>query len=108
DRVAHELHAGLARTDQLSVDPLDSGLFEPRAGDRVGFAFPDAARPEGQQNDTQRLQAGYQVEAQVGARHLATLGADLEHETGEIGSRAEPLLSPERTNIGVYAQDRVA
>ncbi len=31
----------------------------------------------------------------------------MEHESGEIGSRADELLSPTRTNFGVYLQDRV-
>jgi outer membrane receptor protein involved in Fe transport len=31
----------------------------------------------------------------------------VERETGEIGSRAGELLSPERTNAGLYVQDRL-
>src|SRR5262245_27045041 len=35
-RVAHLLRAGLATTDQLSLDPEDSGAYVPMDGDRVG------------------------------------------------------------------------
>ena len=35
------------------------------------------------------------------------MGGEVERETGAIGSRAEPLLHPERTNVGAYAQDRL-
>jgi vitamin B12 transporter len=69
------------------------------------FDFPD---PKGYQNDTSRLSAGYQAEARAGAYHLLTLGADLEHEAGRIGSRSTPPpLEPTRTNFGAYLQDRV-
>jgi outer membrane cobalamin receptor len=110
-RASHLLRVGYAASDQLSRNPEDSGPYLPRdpASGRVSqfgefFDFPDAA---GYQNDTARWSAGYQAEAAAGSRHLLTLGADLEHETGEIGSRAEPLLTPTRTNFGAYAQDRL-
>jgi vitamin B12 transporter len=106
---SHELRVGFATTNQLSRDPVDSGTFVPHYGDRVG-AFPvsDFVDPLGFQNDTRRLSAGYQAEVQAGRRHLLTAGADLEHETGELGSRSGTLLTPERTNFGAYVQDRVA
>jgi len=107
-RAAHDLRAGIARTAQLSVNPEDSGPYVPRAGDAVGafelFDFPD---PLGFQNDTARYSLGYQGEVQAGPRNLLSGGVDVEHETGEIGSRSGELLSPARTNVGVYAQDRV-
>ena len=53
------------------------------------------------------LAAGYQADVPVGSRHLLTAGAELEHETGALGDRSEDLLRPERTNFGVYLQDRV-
>ena len=34
-------------------------------------------------------------------------GVDGEYETGALGNRAEELLRPDRTNFGVYVQDRV-
>ena len=106
-RTNHLLHVGLATTDQLSRNPEDSGAYVPRDGDRVGsFTVFDFPSPLGFQNDTERLSAGYQLEAQAGV-HLLSAGADLEHETGALGSRAETLLEPSRTNFGVFVQDRV-
>jgi len=108
DRMAHELRVGYAKTAELSLDPLDSGPFTPSYGGITGaFELSDFPNPAGFQNDTRRLSAGYQLEAQAGRRHLVTAGVELEHETGELGSRAEPLLSPERTNAGLYLQDQV-
>lgn len=110
ERFSHELSAGLARTRQLTLDPLDSGSYLPRFGARTGAFplsdFPDAA---GFQNDTSRLSLGYKADLTLGARHLLTSGVDVERETGEIGGRADAggLLSPERTNAGLYVQDRV-
>jgi vitamin B12 transporter len=107
-RVNHELRAGYARQDWASFNPLDSGPYVPRAGDIVGpYPFSDFPDPLGFQQDTRRLSGGYQLETQVGGRHLLTAGADMERETGAVGSRAEPLLHPERTNLGAYVQDRV-
>jgi vitamin B12 transporter len=106
--VAHQVHAGYARTDQLSLDPLDSGSWVPEYEGRVGtYPLADYPDPAGFQNQTARVTGGYQVDAALGARHLVTAGAEIEHETGAIGSRAEDLLRPSRTNGGVYVQDRV-
>ena len=97
-RAAHELRGGLAPAPtQLSMNPADSGSFVPtlrRPGRRRSPAldFPD---PAGFQNDTRRVSLGYQAEVQAGARHLLTAGADVERETGELGSRADELLSPD-------------
>ena len=105
---AHDVRFGLARTAQLSVNPEDSGSYVPRAGDAVGaFELSDFPDPLGFQNDTARYSLGYQLELSAGPRNLLSGGADVEHETGEIGSRAGELLSPTRTNVGFYAQDRV-
>jgi outer membrane cobalamin receptor len=108
-RVSHDLHGGLAQTRQLSLNPLDSGSYVPTYGGLTApFPFSDFPNPEGFQNDTDRVSAGYQAEAQLGRIHLMTAGAELEHETGELGSRADPeLLTPSRTNYGVYLQDRI-
>ena len=107
-RASHELRAGFALQDWLSRNPLDSGPYLPRAGDRVGTdTFFDFVDPLGFQQDTRRFSTGYQLETQLGGRHIVTVGAELERETGAVGSRAEPLLHPKRTNVGVYAQDRV-
>jgi vitamin B12 transporter len=105
---AHEARIGLARTRQLSLNPLDSGSFVPQLGDRVGsFPVADLPEPAGFQNDSDRLSVGYQAEVQMGSRHLLTVGGDLERETGTLGSRREAPLRPERTNVGAYVQDRV-
>lgn len=106
--VVHEVRGGYARTDQLSKNPLDSGSFTPTWGDIEAdfpsFDFPD---PLGYQNDTERLSFGYQAEVQAGRRNLLTAGADVEHESGELGSRSDPsFLSPTRTNVGFFVQDR--
>jgi len=108
DRAAHALSLGYASTSELSLNPLDSGPYTPSYGGITGaFELFDFPNPAGFQNDTRRLSAGYQLEAQAGRRHLLTAGVELERETGELGSRAEPLLSPERTNAGLYLQDQV-
>jgi outer membrane cobalamin receptor len=107
--LSHELRAGIAQTRQLSLNPLDSGSYVPASGDlTAAFPFSDFPNPAGFQNETDRLSLGYQAERQVGARHLLTAGAEVEHESGELGSRAdEELLAPTRTNVGFYLQDRV-
>ena len=104
---AHELRLGFATTHQLSRDPVDSGSFTPEFEGHLG-AFPssDFVDAEGYQNDTKRLSAGYQAELRAARSHFVTAGLDLEHEAGEIGSRADALLSPSRTNAGAYVQDR--
>jgi vitamin B12 transporter len=107
-RAVHELRVGYSRTDQLSLDPLDSGCFVPEWNGQTS-AYPncDFPDPGGFQNLTDRLAAGYQAELALGSRHLLTAGAELEHETGALGSRAAELLRPTRTNLGAYLQDRV-
>jgi vitamin B12 transporter len=107
-RTSHELRVGYALQDWLSLDPLDSGSYVPQAGDVMGaFPFSDFPDPLGFQQDTRRLSAGYQAETQVAGRHLVTVGAEVDRETGAVGSRAEPLLRPSRTSVGAYVQDRL-
>jgi vitamin B12 transporter len=107
-RTSHELRAGYALQDWASLDPLDSGSYVPRAGEIVApYEMSDFPDPLGFQQDTRRLSSGYQMETQLGGRHLVTLGGEVERETGAVGSRAEPLLHPERTNVGGYVQDRL-
>ena len=107
-RLSQQLSVGYARTDQLSLNPVDSGLWVPEwdgvSGSFPLFDFPNAA---GFQNRTARLDAGYQADLSVGTRHLLTAGGEVEHETGDLGNRAEELLTPERTNFGAYVQDRL-
>ncbi len=104
---SHSLRAGVAATNQLSLNPEDSGAFVPVDGEHLGaFTVFDFPNPDGFQNDTERFSAGYQVEAQAG-RHLLSAGADVERESGAMGSPSQDLLEPTRTNFGVYAQDRV-
>jgi vitamin B12 transporter len=106
--LTHELRAGYARTNQISRNPLDSGSYLPRSGALVApFEFFDFTNPEGFLDDTRRLSAGYQVEAQAGARQLLTAGVDVEHESGRLGDLRATLLEPERTNVGAYLQDRL-
>jgi outer membrane cobalamin receptor len=107
-RLAQQLSAGYARTDQLSLDPVDSGPWVPEwAGASGSFPLYDLPNAAGFQNRTARLTAGYQADLALGTRHLLTAGAEVEHETGELGNRAEDLLTPARTNVGAYVQDRV-
>ena len=106
---AHGLSAGWASTRQLSLNPLDSGSYVPSYGGvSAPFALSDFPDPAGFQNQTARLSLGYQAEWQADARHLLSLGAELERESGEIGTPGQELLSPRRDNLGLYAQDRLA
>jgi outer membrane cobalamin receptor len=107
-RLSQQLSVGYARTDQLSLNPEDSGCYVPEWEGQTGaYPFCDFPDPAGFQNRTARLAAGYQADLSVGTRHLLTGGAEVEHETGEIGNRSGELLTPERTNVGFYAQDRL-
>jgi vitamin B12 transporter len=107
-RLSQQLSVGYASTDQLSLDPIDSGPWVPEwEGVTGSFPLSDFPNAAGFQNRTARLDAGYQADLSVGTRHLLTGGAEVERETGELGNRAEDLLTPERTNFGAYAQDRV-
>jgi vitamin B12 transporter len=108
-RILHQVRAGYARTDQPSFNPLDSGAYTPRFGDRTGaFELFDFASPEPFANDTTRLSAGYQLEAQAATRHLLTGGIDVEHERGTLGALGgDEVISPRRTNAGLYLQDRI-
>jgi vitamin B12 transporter len=107
-RISQQLNVGYARTNQVSLDPLDSGTWVPEWHGLTG-AYPvsDIPSPAGFQNRTARLEGGYQADLSLGARHLVTAGGEVERETGALGSRAAELLRPERTNFGVYGQDRV-
>jgi vitamin B12 transporter len=106
--LVHELRLGGSRMDWLSRNPLDSGPYVPTFGERrAPFTIFDAPDPLGFQHDTWRMLASYQVEAALRGRHLLTAGVEFEEQRGELGSRSEPLLSPQRTNLGAYVQDRV-
>jgi outer membrane receptor protein involved in Fe transport len=105
--VVHEARASFAQSDQLTSNPLDSGSFVPTwEGVEAPFPYSDFADPAGFQNDTTRSSFGYQAEIRAGRRNLLTAGADLEHESGALGSRSGPLMEPTRTNVGFFAQDR--
>jgi vitamin B12 transporter len=99
---------GFSRAALLSRNPEDSGPYEPAyGGRRAGYTVSDLTDPRGYLNDTRRVVAGYQADWQPHVRHLLTAGVEVERETGEIGSRtAGDLLSPARTNAGLYLQDR--
>jgi len=107
---AHRLRLGYSSTDQLSRNPLDSGCYVPEwEGQQAAFQSCDFPDPDGFQNQVSRVYTGYQADMQLGSRHLLSAGADLERETGELGNLGQPedLLRPERTNFGLYVQDRV-
>jgi vitamin B12 transporter len=107
-RLLHELRIGYARSNQVTFDPADSGDFTARfGGASAPFSISDFVDPLGFQNDVDRLSASYRAETQLGTRHLLTSGVDVERESGALGERAEDLLRPERTNVGVYVQDRM-
>lgn len=107
ERTSHEWRIGVASTNQLSVDPEDSGPYTPVWAGHTGYPGSDSPNPEGFQNNTRRATASYLVEAQLAPRQLLTAGIDLEHESGALGDRRAALLSPERTNGGAYVQDRI-
>ena len=74
DARSHELRAGFALQDWLSRNPLDSGPYLPRAGDRVGtftfFDFVDPARlPERHARGSPRATSSRR---RSGGRHLVT------------------------------------
>ena len=104
----HEVRLGWAQTEQVSVNPEDSGPYLPTAGDMTG-SFPvfDFVNPVGFRNDTERLSLGYRGEFQIGERHLLSGGGDFERETGSVGDVRDGLLEPERDTAGIYLQDRV-
>jgi outer membrane cobalamin receptor len=102
----HEVRAGLAASEQLTLNPLDSGPFLASWEGRTGaFPIPDFVDAVGFHNDSDRLSFGYRVERPAGSSHLLTAGVDVERETGALGS-AE-LQHPRRTNVGGYVQDRM-
>jgi len=106
--IVHDVRVGWGRTNQLSLNPLDSGPYLPRFGDLTGRPGQDFPDPSGFQNNTRRFSLGYQAEIQVGSRNLVTAGSDLEQEAGDLGTRGAPdPLSPKRTNVGAYLQDRI-
>jgi vitamin B12 transporter len=108
ERIFQEARVAFARTRQLSLDPLDSGSYLPRSGAVVGsFELSDFPDPQGFQNDSARLTLGYRAELQASARQQLTAGVDVERETGAVGANSGELLHPERTNLGLYAQDQL-
>jgi vitamin B12 transporter len=107
-RAAHLSSVGYSRTHQVSLNPEDSGCYVPEwEGRQATFPYCDFPDPDGFQNQTSRLFWSYQADLSLGSRHLLTGGADVEHETGALGSRGGDLLEPRRTNFGIYVQDRV-
>lgn len=107
-RVAQRLGLGFARTDQLSLNPEDSGPWTPSWQGQAGaFELADFSDPAGYRNRSARLGASYQLDLAAGSRQLLTAGLEVERETGAIGNRAAPLLRPERTSLGLFVQDRV-
>ena len=109
ERASHALRAGIARTGQLSQNPLDSGSYTPSAG---GRRRPSRVPTSRIRSATRTIRAGatvgYQLDAQLGASHLVSAGADLEHETGEIGDLRGALLSPRAPTSVAIVQDRIA
>ncbi len=106
--LVQQLGLSYAQTRQLSLDPLDSGTWVPEwNGQQGAYPLSDAPTPADYQNQTARAAASYQADLSLGSRHLLTAGGEAERETGAIGDRSAELLRPERTNLGVYLQDRV-
>jgi vitamin B12 transporter len=107
-RFSHELRIGVARSRQISQNPEDSGAWTPSWQGQTGaYELQDFVQPAGYQNRSERLTGSYQLELPLGPRQLVTAGAEAERETGSIGDRSQPPLRPERTNLGLYLQDRV-
>ena len=105
-RFHHEARLGVTSSRQISIDPADSGAFLPRhEGVEAGWPVSDYPQTAGYQNATSRNVVGYKVEYQE-KRHLVAAGFDLERESGDLGVRGDTMLSPERTNVGLYVQDR--
>jgi vitamin B12 transporter len=72
------------------------------------FELFDSPSANGFANDTRRLAAGYQLEAEAGGRHLVTVGADVERESGTLGAiGGDDAIAPRRTNVGGDVQDRI-
>ena len=66
-RFSQQASVGYSRTDQLSLNPADSGCYVPEwEGQQGAFPMCDFPNPSGFQNLTDRLAAGYQ--ADVAAR----------------------------------------
>ncbi len=106
--LAQQLGVAFARTNQISLDPIDSGTWFPTwQGRSSDFPLSDFPDPDGFLNRSARLAASYQAERSLGTRQLLAAGGEAEHETGAVGSRGGELLRPSRTNLGLYLQDRV-
>ncbi len=106
--LSHEARAGFGLLDQLSKNPEDSGTWTPSYdGVTADFPMMDLPSAEGFRNETRRLSAGYQAQLRAGSSHLVTAGAEVEHETGDIGTRgSDDFLEADRTNLGAYLQDQ--
>lgn len=105
---SHSARVGFKRDDQVSTDPLDSGLYRPAyrglSAPYDSYDFPNVL---GYSNRTDRLFGTYEWRAQFGS-HSLTAGGDLERETGSLGNVGEAALSPRRTSYGVFLQDQLA
>ena len=98
---AHELRLGFATTrPALATRWTRAPTCRNSKARSARFQPPTSSTRRATRTTRERLSAGYQAEIQAGPATLVTAGLDIEHETGEIGSRAEPLLSPSRTNAG--------
>ena len=85
------------------ANPLDSGSYTPRYGERSGaFAVSDFPNPDGFQNDTARLRLGYQAEGSSARRHLLTAGADARARDRRRSATARTDLLPRAHNVGAY------
>ncbi len=86
---------------RLNDNPIDSGPFVPRFGERTGFpSFDFLFRSL---NLTRRHRLSYQSDFAIAAANIVSAGFEYEEELGAIGS-----VRARRTNLGYFVQDQVA
>ena len=81
----------------------------PRSTGQTGaYPISDFPDPDGFQNDVRRLSAGYQAEIRAGGDEPRSRPAPTSSTRPARSARAPAdLLSPSRTNVGAYLQDRL-
>lgn len=106
--LSHSARLGFKRDNQLSRNPLDSGMYRPAYGSlRAMFDSSDFPDPGGYANNTDRLFATYELSGQIQS-HSLTAGGDVEHETAWLGSVGGTPLAPGRVSYGTFVQDQIA
>ncbi|MGH9340973.1 MAG: TonB-dependent receptor [Acidobacteriota bacterium] len=100
DSWQHKLSYSQSYLNQLSADPIDSGSFIPRFGNRQA-PFPVFDFVFFSLNSSRRHNVNYQSDFFL-ADHLLSLGLEVEEERGAVST-----TRVDRTNTGVYLQDQV-